>query len=66
MAPDDQSGWMYHRWLIAEGDDPKMLEREIKVIEELLEEEPESRCKSTFFHSKAELQAQNRLFQKGV
>jgi geranylgeranyl transferase type-2 subunit alpha len=62
MAPDDQSGWMYHRWLIADGDDPKALEREIKVIEELLEEEPESRCKCI---PKTELQRRNQLFQKG-
>lgn len=54
MAPDDQSGWMYHRWLIAEGDDPVALEREIKVIEEILQEEPESRCKSTLSFQKTE------------
>lgn len=47
--PDDQSAWIYHRWLASQysaEDESKgeVLRREIQVIEELLEIEPESKC----------------------
>jgi geranylgeranyl transferase type-2 subunit alpha len=41
--PDDQSSWLYHRWLVGPGK-LNIVRQEIANIQELLEEEPDSRC----------------------
>lgn len=41
--PDDQSVWIYHAWLIGAGDDLALLRREIISIQELLDEQPDSK-----------------------
>ncbi|PCH38278.1 protein prenylyltransferase [Wolfiporia cocos MD-104 SS10] len=41
--PGDQSVWIYHRWLIGNGDDYEVLCREIAAIQELMDEQPDSK-----------------------
>ncbi|KAF9518935.1 hypothetical protein BS47DRAFT_1370925 [Hydnum rufescens UP504] len=41
--PNDQSAWIYHRWLISQNPDPAVIHREIQIIQDLLAEEPDSK-----------------------
>ncbi|KAL9715020.1 Rab geranylgeranyltransferase [Leucoagaricus gongylophorus] len=41
--PHDQSVWIYHRWLVGNCSSHEILEREIKSIHELLDEQPDSK-----------------------
>ncbi|RPD79934.1 rab-protein geranylgeranyltransferase [Lentinus tigrinus ALCF2SS1-7] len=41
--PGDQSVWIYHRWLISLGDSKNVVDREILSIDELLDEQPDSK-----------------------
>lgn len=43
--PDDQSSWLYHRWLVGAGKQD-IVRHEIADIQALLDEEPNSRCRS--------------------
>lgn len=42
--PNDQSGWLYHRWLIGAAPPEDVLRKEVKNIRELHETEPDSNC----------------------
>ncbi|KAF8163141.1 rab-protein geranylgeranyltransferase [Crassisporium funariophilum] len=51
--PSDQSVWMYHRWLVGTSGGKVLLEREIAVIQELLDEQPDSKwCMESIVHYK--------------
>jgi len=53
--PADQSVWIYHRWLISRGNDRETLDREIVSIQELLDEQPDSKwcMESLVFYKRA-------------
>lgn len=41
--PADQSGWLYHRWLLGNSTNPDLLAREISLIQDLLQAEPDAK-----------------------
>ncbi|VDC07114.1 unnamed protein product [Peniophora sp. CBMAI 1063] len=52
-TPEDQSVWLYHRWLLGDGKDKELLEKEIEGIQELLQEQPDSKwCMESLVHYK--------------
>ncbi|KAH9484165.1 Geranylgeranyl transferase type-2 subunit alpha [Psilocybe cubensis] len=51
--PNDQSVWMYHRWLVGTDGSKELLNREIAAIQELLDEQPDSKwCLESIVHYK--------------
>ncbi|PWN90812.1 protein prenylyltransferase [Acaromyces ingoldii] len=50
--PDDQSVWIYHEWLIDKEASQDVLEREIEVVRELVDLEPDSKlCMRALSHN---------------
>ncbi|KAL1413090.1 Rab geranylgeranyltransferase [Vanrija albida] len=50
--PGDQSGWLYHRWLVGTAPSPDVLAREVANIRELNEAEPDSKwCMNALAHN---------------
>ncbi|KAF9052708.1 hypothetical protein BJ165DRAFT_1442192 [Panaeolus papilionaceus] len=51
--PDNQGVWMYHRWLVGTDGSRSLLEREIGAIQELLEDQCDSKwCMESIVHYK--------------
>nr|ODN91605.1 geranylgeranyl transferase type-2 subunit alpha [Cryptococcus depauperatus CBS 7855] len=49
--PGDQSGWLYHQWLVGQQPPLDILERELKNIRDLLDAEPDSKwCINALAH----------------
>lgn len=49
--PADQSGWLYHRWLVGTAPSQEVLTRELESIQELHKEEPDSKwCMNALAH----------------
>ncbi|ODN93464.1 geranylgeranyl transferase type-2 subunit alpha [Cryptococcus wingfieldii CBS 7118] len=49
--PGDQSGWLYHRWLVGPTPPKEVLKRELKNIQDLFEAEPDSKwCINALAH----------------
>ncbi|EKM55625.1 uncharacterized protein PHACADRAFT_256366 [Phanerochaete carnosa HHB-10118-sp] len=65
--PGDQSVWIYHRWLVGDGGEAALLKREINTIQELLNEQPDSKwCMESLVHYKRLLlQKHTTSFQPG-
>lgn len=49
--PDDQSVWIYHEWLVDKEASQDVLEREIEIVRELVDLEPDSKREALFCSS---------------